>query len=65
MYATLPLNLISIAVIIRQDIPYSNLLMVGTKVSQKFNQREVTPKVKRERSIFFMRHAVLTLYTLL
>ena len=32
LYATLPLNLIIIAIMIHQDISYSNLHMVGTRI---------------------------------
>ena len=55
LYATLPLNLIIIAIMIHQDISYSNLHMAGT--------RSVKTLIKeRERDHFCMQHTVLTSY---
>ena len=38
MYVTLALNLISIASMIQKDIPYGNLLMVGTRSVKNLNK---------------------------
>ena len=44
--ATLPLKLISIAIMSHQDIPYA--------YCQKFNQRAVTQKVRKGEQFFFL-----------
>ena len=51
MYVTLPLNLLSIATMIHQDIQYGNL-HGRHKVSQKFNQREATQKLRKGEQSF-------------
>ena len=60
LYVTLPLNLISIAVMIHQDIPYNNLLMVGTRSVKNLIKREVTKKVRKGEQSFM--HVTCRLY---